>query len=51
MSQDADICENPHLENAPGDLDPGERNICTCQAASESGRISFPQSNQLGKVI
>lgn len=49
MSQDTDICENPYLENASDDhLDPGERNSCPCQAASESGRISFPQSDQTG---
>ncbi|KAJ9675902.1 hypothetical protein PVL29_024730 [Vitis rotundifolia] len=47
MSQDTDICENPHLENALDDhLDSGERNICPCEAASTSGRISFPQSDQ-----
>ncbi|CBI39364.3 hypothetical protein VitviT2T_028843 [Vitis vinifera] len=47
MSQDTDMCENPHLENALDDhLDSGERNICPCEAASTSGRISFPQSDQ-----
>lgn len=47
MSQDTDICENPHLENAPDNhFDLGERNVCPCHIASTSGRTSFPQSDQ-----
>ncbi|XP_017969679.1 PREDICTED: uncharacterized protein LOC18612248 isoform X3 [Theobroma cacao] len=40
MSQDVDICEDPHLENFQHEhCHSEERNACFCQSASTSGRM------------
>ncbi|KAK9286014.1 hypothetical protein L1049_025217 [Liquidambar formosana] len=44
MSQDIDICENPHLED--DHLFSGERNVCSCHSAPTSERMCFSNSDQ-----
>ena len=47
MSQDIDSCEYQHLKNVPDcSLFSGERNVCSCQSASTSGRVSLPRSDE-----
>lgn len=47
MSQGIDICENPHLEDAPNDHGfSGARGDCSCPSTSTSARSRFSISNQ-----
>ncbi|XP_077253407.1 uncharacterized protein LOC143892571 isoform X2 [Tasmannia lanceolata] len=53
MSQDIDICEDENLENAPGDYTQSEtkvnlveRNCCSRQHTSTSGRTCFSETEQ-----
>ncbi|XP_057461156.1 uncharacterized protein LOC130751586 [Actinidia eriantha] len=47
MSQHIDSCEHQHLKNVPDySLFSGKRNVCSCQSASTSGRVSLPRSDE-----
>ncbi|XP_010244943.1 PREDICTED: carnosine N-methyltransferase-like isoform X2 [Nelumbo nucifera] len=46
MSQDIDICEHEDPESAPEyQLHSGERNFCSCQSVSTSGRMSSSKTD------
>ncbi|KAK3227336.1 hypothetical protein Dsin_007198 [Dipteronia sinensis] len=46
MSQDMDICEEPHEHPHNDNLFSGERNACPCHPASTSGRMCFTEADQ-----
>ncbi|KAK0583633.1 hypothetical protein LWI29_000571 [Acer saccharum] len=46
MSQDMDICEEPHEHAHNDNLLSGERNACPCHPASTSGRMCFTEVDQ-----
>lgn len=47
MSQDIDICENPHLEDAPNNHGfSGARGARSCHSTSTSARSCFSRTNQ-----
>lgn len=47
LTQEVDICENSHLENALNDdLFLGERNVFSCPSTSASGSLRFSKFNE-----
>ncbi|THG08166.1 hypothetical protein TEA_020929 [Camellia sinensis var. sinensis] len=47
MSQEIDICQHQNLENFPDyNILAGERNACSCQSASTSGRVALLKSDE-----